>query len=400
MTITIKDDLKKPIKPTDNNNALSRVYRVAEGSSLAHYLTEHRGIMAGLTTLGTILPLLKATIVAGKLFDPANPSIVLCSQQLENVFGMKALHVKQLRGALLKQLQVVDPREQAAAEEEAAAGEDEEDSGSEDEAAVAGGPAPTTCSPTTSGPAKRATTSNKEDQKYVMSAGLRALLLPTTAANVAVSFRQAATLLSRYIIRRQQHIFDARNILVALVGEDPLGAVFGGVKAFHRCQTSALLKQQLSPVTASVTLYAAGEGGATASLYAKKYNADGGGLRPVAVRVNQRNVAEVIDIKDEPVNEETVKEPVKEEPVREEPVNEEPVEIATKKTEASKNVSSQISSPPTAAATTDTAAATTTTAAAVTTATTAVSAPRLKRCSDSMSDTELPMKKRFVKFAL
>merc|ERR1711922_102123 len=143
---------------------------------------------------------------------------------------------------------------------------------------------------------------------------------------------------------------------------------------------------QLSPVTASVTLYAAGEGGATASLYAKKYNADGGGLRPVAVRVNQRNVAEVIDIKDEPVNEE--------------PVNEEPVEIATKKTEASKNVSSQTSSPPTAAATTDTAAATATTAAAVTTATTAVSAPRLKRCSDSMSDTELPMKKRFVKFAL
>merc|ERR1712049_830 len=100
-----------------------------------------------------------------------------------------------------------------------------------------------------------------------------------------------------------------------------------------------------------------------------------------AVRVNQRNVAEVIDIKDEPVNEETA-------------------EIATKKTEASKNVSSQISSPPTAAATTDTAAATTTTAAAATTATTAVSAPRLKRCSDSMSDTEIPMKKRFVKFAL
>jgi len=341
-----QDGLKKSSTAIPESSALTRVYRVARGSCLYHYLNSKHALVQGLTTLGAILPLLKATIVENKLFDPKNPSIILCSQQLENMFGMKALHVKQLRGALLKQLEAVE--HDAAAE---AAEEQLDDSSDDDE----GGPAQTSCAPTTSSPAAAtAAASNNSggaEQKFVMSAGLKALLLPNTGRNVAVTFRQAAALLSRYIIARQHQLFDSRNILVALVTGDPLGAVFG-VSAFHRSQTSHLLKAQLTAVQVSVTLHA--EAG-SASLYTKS---GGGQITPVTVRINSNDQA-VVEIKQEP----------------------EEMEAAAA-IEESKNARGS------------------TWSAASTTAATTSTVPRLKRCSDSMSEAELPVKKRIVKYTL
>jgi len=323
----IQDGLKKSANP--ESSALTRVYRVVRGSCLFHYLTSHNALVGGLTTLGAILPLLKTTIVTHKLFDPKNPSIILCSQQLENMFGMKALHVKQLRGALLKQLEAVERHDAA---------EEQLDDSSDDE-----GPAPTSCAPTTSAVLNL----DEADQKFIMSAGLKALLLPNTARNVAVTFRQAAALLSRYIIQRQHHLFDSRNILVALVTSDPLGPVFG-VSAFHRSQTSHLIKQHLTAVQCSVTLHA---GSGSATLYTK---AAADQETPVTVRVNSSDHA-VVEVKQEPM------------------------EVPTE--EESKNVRGQTGTTTTTTATTS-------------------SVPRLKRCSDSMSDSELPVKKRIVKYTL
>ena len=40
----------------------------------------------------------------GQNFDKNNPAIILCDQRLENIFGMKDLHVSQVQNALAKSL--------------------------------------------------------------------------------------------------------------------------------------------------------------------------------------------------------------------------------------------------------------------------------------------------------
>ena len=58
--------------------------------------------------------------------------------------------------------------------------------------------------------------------------------------------------LSKYILSRKDHIFDPRNIKLALVENDPIGDAFG-VKAFHRCQ----VKYGHINVTSSLTVICA-----------------------------------------------------------------------------------------------------------------------------------------------
>ena len=62
------------------------------------------------------------------------------------------------------------------------------------------------------------------------------------------SYSQVTQLLSQYILARRYELFDPRNIMVALVADDPLGKAFA-VKAFHRCQVTELLRRQLILVT-------------------------------------------------------------------------------------------------------------------------------------------------------
>merc|ERR1719167_1452948 len=55
---------------------------------------------------------------------------------------------------------------------------------------------------------------------------------------------EVTNLLSKYILNKKAELFDHRNIKLAIVKEDPLGAVFG-VNSFHRCQVQGLLRAQL-----------------------------------------------------------------------------------------------------------------------------------------------------------
>jgi len=223
------------IKPTTTTTKATTVqknalYRVKPGP-LKSYLQERNALLpGGLTIMDVILSLVKSTIVKGKHFDESNPEIVMCSQQLENIFGMKAFHLEQLVPALVKSLVPV--------RDEADSGRQSPGVSMEDLAVVP----PTECQPTTSKPAIIS-----KDKLYVMSAKLNWLLLPSSP-NKVVTFKEVADLLSKYIIARKDHLFDARNILVALVEKDPLGEVFG-VKAFHRKQTSYLISKQLQPIT-------------------------------------------------------------------------------------------------------------------------------------------------------
>lgn len=237
----IKDGTKSANATTTNppgkvrNNQL---FRVSRSSPLYSFLASKNAILpGGVTVLGLVLSLTKSLIKTGKHYDEKNPSIILCSQQLENVFGMKALHVKQVMPALYKAMVPLNDEEDVSEDALVI----DEDVVSSDEIA------PTSCPPTTSKSANEEPKSaNVDEPKYTMSVELAQLLLPNQA-NRAVSFKEAAALLSKYIIQRKDHLFDVRNIMVALVENDLLGKVFG-VKAFHRSQTAWFIKQQLRPV--------------------------------------------------------------------------------------------------------------------------------------------------------
>ena len=55
-------------------------------------------------SMHTICTIIKKLNMQGRNFDEQNPEIFLCDQRLENIFGMKALHVSQVQTALAKSL--------------------------------------------------------------------------------------------------------------------------------------------------------------------------------------------------------------------------------------------------------------------------------------------------------
>jgi hypothetical protein len=96
----------------DRDPELSHVYRlINRDGPLFRYLASRNALeQFNTTSFGIILPLIKVDILKEKLQDPTNASIIMCNQELENIFGMKALHVKQVRSVLFfKHLEVVDP---------------------------------------------------------------------------------------------------------------------------------------------------------------------------------------------------------------------------------------------------------------------------------------------------
>jgi len=169
----IKDGTKSAIATTTNppgkvrNNQL---FRVSQSSPLYSFLASKNAILpGGVTVLGLVLSLTKSLIKTGKHYDEKNPSIILCSQQLENVFGMKALHVKQVMPALYKAMVPLNDEEDVSEDALVI----DEDVVSSDEIA------PTSCPPTTSKSANEEPKSaNVDEPKYTMSVELAQLLLP------------------------------------------------------------------------------------------------------------------------------------------------------------------------------------------------------------------------------
>ena len=214
---------------------LEKLYNVTNSSSL-YFLLISLGASPHGVQLATILKLIKEEVLKGSHFDRRNPSIIMCqrSQQLENVFAMKALHVSQVQSALDPSISLLD---------------NSSDSDSESSEAES------TTSPTT--PTEVTATEpearNIPEIKYSLSPKLRGLLSKAglIKSQILFTYLKASALLSKYIISRKNHIFDTRNILVALVNQDPLGEVFE-VSAFHRSQASTFLKKHLFPVSKSV----------------------------------------------------------------------------------------------------------------------------------------------------
>jgi len=136
----------------------------------------------------------------------------MCDDELENVLGLKALHVKQIRGLIEEQLKKVKIT--------------------------------VTAKPKT-----------WLERQFKVNADFLQLIQETHNTNDdkrLYSYQEIATLLYKYIIKNKEKLFDIRNPYVAIVNNDPLGKVFG-VRAFHRDHVHRLLCRQLKVAKVSTS---------------------------------------------------------------------------------------------------------------------------------------------------
>jgi Zinc finger, C3HC4 type (RING finger)/SWIB/MDM2 domain len=251
-----------------------------------------------------VLIALKKVITSDRLYDPQNPTVILCDDLLEDVLEVKALHVSEIKDHVIKQLFLVDETLE---------------------------PPPT---PTNNGPSYTLTPANGDS-----------FILPSwasTSANAVVArmnalpdfdtegmycikpeflkvirkvegvnqeqtifyYKEITSILSRYIMSNKNRFFDSRNIRVALVEDDQLGLAFG-VKAFARSQVTSLLRAQLIPYKESVNEKSKNVFVQTENIVASTSNADS---TPVEKSENEFIQTEIIvaSTSNAPVNETTI----------------------------------------------------------------------------------------------
>ena len=159
----------------------------------------------------------------------------MCDQPLEKALGMKDLHVIEIHDQILKQTTMMKRQEWR----------DNFNtfiSTSKGRTASARPPAEAV---------NRSTTlfSDKE-VKFIVKPSLMRLLKTgcekKDQSRASFKYNKVASLLTEYLIRRRNALFDPRNLQVARVHLDPLGKVFG-VARFHKSQVRNLWRAQLTP---------------------------------------------------------------------------------------------------------------------------------------------------------
>ena len=210
-------------------------YRVRSSSALYWVFTPLRVPPDVPSTMNCFLEVVTRLLREGGHFDEQNPSIVLCNQDWENVFEMKALHFSQIEAALASSLCRLENIPQRVL-------------------------LPLPFSPLTVRRAPtppRLVSTDPPTIRYRLSS--RLLLLFQTAKVIEpsshglITLPEADRLLRAYVQAKQHLLIDSRNPLVVLVKTDPLGSMFR-VKAFHLKQSVELMTKHslLEPVVADL----------------------------------------------------------------------------------------------------------------------------------------------------
>ena len=244
-----------------NLSLLNTLFKFAPHSKLKSYLTNKTRVDKTYYTLGELLTILKDIIRGEGQFDRDNPSMILCSSELEEALNMKALHVTEICKLVLSHLiKIPDHMLRKAANDQ---------------------PIGTTIvNPPRivvddRGPPRNQERTHTEldrmrvfrtqnplmainiarqDRFYVKKEFLEVMrtLPDVDLQQQSFTFEEITDLFSKYMLSKQDELFDVRNIKVALIQDDPLAAAFG-MKSFHRCQVNILLRAQLIPATPSPT---------------------------------------------------------------------------------------------------------------------------------------------------
>ena len=243
-----------------NTNLLNTIFQFNPRSRLKRFLVRRTGSEKTYYSLAEILTSLKNIIRKEEMFDQANPSIIICSTDLERALDMKALHVTEIRDLVLSQ--ITKAPDQTLGESSirqigkcqgipisiSRTNLDLDTTKNQDHQQTQQQPS---VPPRIIRTANISTTTytNKYAKFTLKPKFLKVLqLVPGTNPKQTVfSYEEITNLLSKYIISRKNEIFDRRNIKLALVADDPIGEAFG-VKGFHRCQVNNLLRSQLIPV--------------------------------------------------------------------------------------------------------------------------------------------------------
>jgi len=228
-----------------NRSLLNSLFKFKPDSKLQPFIARKTNQDKTIYTLAEVLTHLKDIIRGEKLFDLQNPSIIICSNELEEAINMKALHVTEIRDLVLSQLTKV-----------------------QDQTILGKFANSINNTQNRSNPTQAPPSSSVRPQRMIQSASVstqisvdkKALFhlkpkflevvrsLPSVDPTQSVfSYEEVTLLLSTYILSHKEKFFDSRNIKLAIVAGDPLGEAFG-VQAFHRCQVNNLLKSQLIPL--------------------------------------------------------------------------------------------------------------------------------------------------------
>eukprot|EP00092_Neocalanus_flemingeri_P016378 GFUD01017727.1.p1 GENE.GFUD01017727.1~~GFUD01017727.1.p1 ORF type:complete len:362 (+),score=72.82 GFUD01017727.1:183-1268(+) len=244
-----------------NNNLLNTLYEFQPLSKLKTFLIHKTGVEYPCYSLAEILTILKDVIRGEGLFDEANPSVILCSEELEEALNMKALHVTEIRDLVLSQVtKVPDQTREKFTQSINNCKSNNIQVSTESDNQVWVGTKQTTSVLVLQNPVhpkmKNCQQRNANistvvvtDQLAKFSLKPKFLKVVQTVPGIdpkqtSFSYEEITSLLSKYILSRKDQIFDKRNLKLALVGKDPLGEAFG-VKAFHRCQVNILIRTQL-----------------------------------------------------------------------------------------------------------------------------------------------------------
>eukprot|EP00092_Neocalanus_flemingeri_P016377 GFUD01017726.1.p1 GENE.GFUD01017726.1~~GFUD01017726.1.p1 ORF type:complete len:350 (+),score=74.25 GFUD01017726.1:187-1236(+) len=232
-----------------NKNLLNTLYEFQPLSKLKTFLIHKTGVEDPCYSLAEILTILKDVIRGEGLFDEANPSVILCSEELEEALNMKALHVTEIRDLVLSQVtKVPDQTREKSTQSINNFKSNNIQVSTESDNQVLQNPVHPKM--------KNCQQRNANISTVVVSDQLAKFTLKPKFLKVvqtvpgmdpkqtSFSYEEITSLLSKYILSRKDQIFDKRNLKLALVGKDPLGEAFG-VKAFHRCQVNILIRTQL-----------------------------------------------------------------------------------------------------------------------------------------------------------
>ena len=210
---------------SQNVQLLNKIFKFKEGAPLQNFIQKVTNTVKSFYTLREILTIIKTVIGEERLFDGRNPSIVLCSKELEQALNQRALHITEVRDLVFNQIEEVKntPLETYGSNGLVHLGR-------------------TICVATN--------IQTHPDAKF----RLKPLFLTVIQSIEGVdqeqtifTYEEACHLLSKYILVKRDVLFDPRNVKLAIVKNDPLGVAFG-VSAFHRCQVKTLLRSQLIPV--------------------------------------------------------------------------------------------------------------------------------------------------------
>ena len=239
MNFTMNDKVALPGPVELNKNLLNSVFKFQPLSKLKKFVINKTGVEKTHYTLAEILTMLKDVIRREGMFDSANPSVILCSRDLEEALNMRALHVTEVRDLVLSH--IIKVSDQSLREEH--------NQKVSDEAPRGPIPAPTSLRVIKTVNISTVIFTNKNAKFTLKPKFLRVIQsVPDIDMEQTVyTYGEVCLLLSKYMLSKSDEIFDQRNVRLALVSGTLLGEAFG-VTAFHRCQVNNLLRGQLIPV--------------------------------------------------------------------------------------------------------------------------------------------------------